>query len=197
LARYISGIPSMTLTKITDKGNYTLGVDLEGMPEGDYLFEIKNKTNRVLRGLSIGMENIAIFDSEAGTTINTPVAKVSLTNHSKDSSPKLIAYFTQNGWQRIGIQLANLMQKDAQVQLVSFDSGVMFRKMVTGVHSFAETWNMTAMPRTDFFLYVNTNNESILVFMKLKNSKVEIANIQKLKRQTENAPEKTIISLQQ
>jgi len=162
-----------------EKG-YAVNLNLKGMPEGDYLFEIKNRDNRHIQAFSIGANDIAFFKEQPGGEVEKGIAR--LVSYHPNNKGKLVTHFTDAGDKTLGVQLANLQLKPVILRMVSFETGTVLNKEVTGQHGYAEKWDMEGMASTDYFFYVRSSDASVLMIFKLKGSKIELKGIQRLER---------------
>jgi hypothetical protein len=156
-------------------------LNLQGMPEGDYLLEIKNRDNRHIQAFSISANDIAFFKEQPGSGTERKGIAQLVSCHPK-AKGKLVTHFTVAGDRTLGVQLANLQMKPTILRMVSFETGTMLNKEVAGQHGYAEKWNMEGMADADYFFYVRSVDASVLMYFQLDGNRVELKGIQRLER---------------
>lgn len=159
-----------------EKG-YAVNLNTQGMPEGDYFFEIKNRDNRHVQAFSIGKNDIAFFKEQPATAREKSIARFASLNINEKS--KLITYFTDEGNHKLGVQLANLQYQPALLRMVSLETGTMLTKEIAGVEGYAAKWNMEGMGDTDYLLYVRSGDANVVVFFQLNKNRLEMQSIQR------------------
>ena len=157
---------------------HAVNLNIQGMPEGDYVLEVKNRDNRYLQTFSAGMNDLAFFKEIPAKAAKKSYA--TLASFNPDDKSKLITYFTDKGSQLLGVQLANLQNQPALIRLVAFDAGIMLSKQVSGVQGYTEKWNLKGMANADYCLYVRSGDANVVLFFKLNGDVIELQNIQRL-----------------
>lgn len=155
---------------------YAKKFNLNGMPDGDYLFFVSNKRGSHLQMITMGERHIDFFRPIIAEPIN-PVAVFAGTNIKKRG--KLITYITKQNDNTIGVQLANLEGKAATIRINAVGEAMAFSETTEGKEGYAKLLNTTGMIPGKYFLYVKTEKTTVVQFFDVTKEGVKLGNGQK------------------
>jgi hypothetical protein len=164
---------------------YTTSLNMDGMPDGDYLLYVENRSTSKYNAFSMTGDDIAFFESKPTVQPSNGVAvKVSFEAAEKG---KLIAFITDEGQQdgppRLGVRLANLQKKPTNINIVTIADGPIFSALVKNEIGYGKALNLTGIASGNYFLYVQSTDATFFQFFRLtKEGRLEFGEIQRLER---------------
>lgn len=165
---------------------YNGTLNLYGMPDGDYVVFVRNREGMSAQTFAVDMAGVEFF---ATAPVEIPIAQLV----SLEAPNKLIYYLTDEGGMKIGVQLANLQQKPAKINIIAMMNGALYKKEVTQANGAAYTFNLEGWPAGDGFVYVRTHEMNLVQFFKLTENDLQLGTLQVLDHSRKTLlPEKLI-----
>ena len=158
---------------------YAAKLNLNGLPNGDYILFVANRKGLWTQAFSMTPEDLAFFEKPAKTNVK---AIASLVSYRVDERGKLITHFTEEGRMTLGVQLANLQGRPAEVSIVTVGYGSVYSKTVKGQIGYAHPINLEGITSGDYFLYVRSGDATVVQFFTIKNNELTLKGIQRLER---------------
>jgi predicted peptidase len=150
---------------VWNEAGFAKKLNLNEMPEGNYLFFVLNKNGKFVQMLSLGENEVDFFRSVPAFAGKKAVAVYASYNTRKRG--QLITYITQPGKHTIGVQLANLEEKTANLQINAVGESIAYDETVSGKHGYAKLLNTEGMLPGNYYLYVKTDKTTFVQFFKL------------------------------
>lgn len=163
---------------ISREVGFAMKYNLEGMPDNDYVVFIKNKDGQHFQAFSMEGNGIRFYDPQNAGSLKNLTA--SLENYEMKEVPKLITKITAEENRSLGVCITNL--KEAQVTLRLFsDSGTKIQtEKVENEHAYAKKWGLQNVVDGNYFLYIGSEDATIVQSIKVERNKVRIGAAQRL-----------------
>ena len=157
---------------------YSAKLNLEGMPDNDYVVFIKNRKGQHFQAFSMEGEVINFFQLQHTGSIKNLTA--SLENYEMKDAPQMIAKVTPENNRSLNVRLANLQNASTTMRLFS-DSGTKVQtENVDNEHAYAKNWNLENVADGNYFLYIDSKETTLLQSISVKGNKVEVGAVQRL-----------------
>lgn len=157
---------------------YSTKLNLEGMPDNDYVVFVKNKKGQHFQAFSMEGEGITFFQFQNAGTIKNLTA--SLESYEMKDAPRLITKVTPETNRSLNVRVANLKKAPTTLRLFS-DSGTKIQTVkVANEHAYAKNWDLQNVADGNYFLYIESENSKVVQSIKVKGNNVEIGEVQRL-----------------
>ena len=163
---------------ITKDVGYSAKLNLEGMPDNDYVVFIKNKKGQHFQAFSMEGEAINFFQLQDAGSIKNLTA--SLENYEMKEMPRLFTKVTTENNRSLNVLVANLKKSPTTLRLFS-DSGTKIQTVnVDNEHAYAKNWNLENVADGNYFLYIDSKETTLIQSISVKGKKVEVGAVQRL-----------------
>lgn len=159
------------------EAGYAKRLNLSELPEGDYLFYVENKEERFLQMIALDDRRMDFFRSVAPVKERKGVAL--LTGSDDSRRGRLIGYITQPKDDAIGVQLANLEWKRAEVRILAVGESIAYEETVSGEPGYAKLINFAGMSPGNYCVYIETPGVSIVQFFNWSGERLELEEMQR------------------
>ena len=157
---------------------YSAKLNLEGMPDNDYVVFIKNKKGQHFQAFSMEGEAINFFQLQNAGNIKNLTA--SLENYEMKEATQMITKVTAENNRSLNVRVANLKQNATTMRLFS-DSGTKIQTYnVENEHAYAKNWSLENVADGNYFLYIDSKETSLIQSISVKGNKVEVGAVQRL-----------------
>jgi hypothetical protein len=156
---------------------YAKRLNLSELPKGNYLFYVENKDERYLQMIAIDDSRLDFFRSAAPVRARKGVALLTGSDDSRRGG--LIGYITQPENHAIGVQLANLESKRAEVRILALGESIAYAETVSGVPGYAKLINFEGMAPGNYYVCVETPGVSIVQFFNWSGEGLEFEEMQR------------------
>lgn len=160
---------------------YAKKLNLNGMPNGDYVLYVKNREDFHAQAFNVGAVGIAFFKEQMEAKRGNVYAHFATVD--LDGKGSLIAHFNAVGDQTLAVRLANFQKRPATIELMGLSSGVQLSEYTIGENGYAKQWNMTGLGNGEYVTYVRTLDTTIALFFRLNENSVELLQLQRMERQ--------------
>ena len=149
---------------------YAANYVMEGMPLGDYLIHISNRTGRKVRAIHLSDENLSLF------TFTRPQAsgKESDFTAAKREGQFLARFSTVEGEPALGVQLANLKYQPTTLFMARLEGIPIMDKKLDNPHAYARQLNLNGLPEGNYYYYVKNRETSLFQMFRIKGESVEL-----------------------
>ncbi|MEZ4959432.1 MAG: hypothetical protein R2830_06430 [Saprospiraceae bacterium] len=162
---------------------YATRLNLNGMPNGDYVLFIANRSGTWAQAFSMTPEDIVLFETPAAKANANSVA--SLVSYDMGGKGKLITHFSTEGDLSLGVQLANLRGYSTELSIVTLGSGFVFGTTFSGQNGFARWFNLAGANDGTYFFYVKAVDATVLQFFTISDGKIGKGVIQRMEKPLE------------
>lgn len=149
-------------------------LNLEGMPDGNYILWINGNAGEHFQLLNLSAGSIQLFDSTGKKELAN--GTVLLTGGKQVG--KTIVRINPEGTQSIQVQLANLKELPSTVTLHSVGAGPVLVQNIKGEQAYAKNFNLKGMASGSYFLTVQTKEATICQFFTLSKDGVSFGPAQ-------------------
>jgi len=157
---------------------YSAKLNLEGMPDNDYVVFIKNKKGQHFQAFSMEGEDITFFQLQNAGSIKNLTA--SLENYEMKETAQLISKVTAEMNRSLGVRIANLKEAPTTLRLFSDGGTKIQTEKVANEHAYAKNWDLQNVADGNYFLYIESGNTTVVQSIKVKGNNVEIGAVQRL-----------------
>lgn len=155
---------------VWNKSGYSKNLNMDGMPTGDYVLFIQNKADRFTQVFSkIGL-GLAFFETE-----NQDTEALAVLTANKAAKGNVICRFSKSADQTIGIQLANLQQKNTTVQLNTLKSEPVLNEKINNENGYSKKFNVQEMDHGVYYFVVRTGQQVYVQFFQITRESVQLA----------------------
>ncbi len=163
---------------ISREVGFGMNFNLEGMPDNDYVVFIKNKNGQYFQTFSMEGNDITFFDLQnKGSTKNLTA---SLEKNEMKETPQLITKVTAEEKRSLGVRLANLKKAQVTLRLFSDSGSKIQTEKVDNEHAYAKKWDLQNVSDGNYFLYIESENTTIVQFIVVERSNIQIGAVQRL-----------------
>lgn len=157
---------------------YSAKLNLEGMPDNDYVVFVKNKKGQQFQAFSMEGADITFFQLQNSGTIKNLTA--SLENYEMKETAQLITKVTVEGTQSLGVRVANLKEVPTTLRLFSDGGTTIQTEKVDGEHAYAKSWDLQNVADGNYFLFIESGKTTVIQSISVKRNKVEVGAVQRL-----------------
>ena len=159
---------------------YAKKLNLNGMPNGDYVLYVKNSEDFHAQAFTVGAADIAFFKEQMEAKRGNVYAHFATFDLGDKGT--LITHFNGVGEQTLAIRLANFQKMPATIELMGLSSGVQLEENAIGENGYAKRWNMTGLSNGEYVTYVRTLDTTVALFFRLNENSVELLQLQRMER---------------
>lgn len=149
---------------VWNENAYAKNLDLDGMPEGEYVLFVKNKLDQHIQPFARNSYDITFFETakESATVVQTS-AKGAKTG-------QLICRIHPTSKESLTVQLANLRKENTSILLNNLKSVPVIQEQVTDQNGYNKSFNLKGIDSGTYYFVIRTENTVQLQFFN-KNSK--------------------------
>lgn len=161
---------------------YAKRLNLDGMPEGQYVCFVKNRRGHSTRAFRLNANDLSFFETPGSSNLGdnhrvyTGAARASIVRIGADETNV------------IHLQLANLQQQNALIRLNALGEGVAFEQKVQGQSGYAQKINLTGMIPGAYFLYLKAGNAAMIQHFNLDAEGIELGKLEQLDQPGQTQP---------
>ncbi len=163
---------------ITKEYGFAKQFDLSIIPTGTYIVYVRNAGEKHVKTFAKYKDDLAFFDTSNTTTSNQAFAQ--LTSSQAKSTNRLITRITASDAYNVDVQLANLLNKKAKIQLNQLGGLYLVKEQVSGKAGYAKTFNCLGLAKGDYYLLVQTQKSTLIQFFTINKDGIEMGEEQRL-----------------
>lgn len=172
-----------------NENGYHKKINMAGMPPGEYLVVIKKQNTIHTQAFMLTSKYLIFFETKKKKIEDKTVAKlVSLDN--SNGKRGILANVTETSNNTLKVQLANLQGKQVVIDLHKIGEASAMEDKVSGEQGYSKNLNLTGMPFGNYYLHLQTPEESFLYFFDFGRAGVMIKSKQYLANSTISVNEK-------
>ncbi|MBK7869178.1 MAG: hypothetical protein IPJ74_00140 [Saprospiraceae bacterium] len=158
---------------------YHKTINMTGMPPGEYLVVINKQNTIQTQAFMLTTKHLVLFEAAKTNGEEEAIAKL-VSFDNKSTTRNIITNITKESNNIIKIQLANLQGKQIVMNLHQIGNNSAMEVKVSGEQGYSKNWNLTGMPFGDYYLHLQTPEESFLYFLEFGKEGITIQSKQHL-----------------
>jgi hypothetical protein len=162
------------------ESGYAKKLNLNGMPNGDYVLYVKNSDDFHAQAFTVGTADIAFFKEQMEAKRGNVYAH--LVAFDLGDRGSLITHFNAVGEQTLSVRLANFQKRPAIIELMGLKGGVQLRENAIGENGYAKRWNLSGLGNGEYVTYVRTLDTTVALFFRLNENHIELLQLQRTER---------------
>lgn len=159
---------------IWNEDGYAKRLNLNGMPNGYYLFYVKSRDVSYVQSFQLRESEVVLLESSGAGNPGTAFAV-----QTGSERPALVR-ITSESDNAIRLQLANLQEQTALIRLNILGEGMAYEESVRGEQGFAKNINLNGMAYGAYFLYLKVGGASVIQFMDISPAGVRLDALERL-----------------
>lgn len=161
---------------IWNEEGYAKLLNLNGMPNGYYLCYVKNRSGLYTQSFRLDETDLVLFEHPESEN-----SGAAFTFQTGSERPSIVRIKAGEGSQ-VRLQLANLQEQPTLVQLNTLGESIAYRQSIRGEQAFAQNINLGGMASGAYFLYVSVGQASLVQFIELSPSGVQLGALDLLEQ---------------
>jgi len=157
---------------------FSTKLNLEGMPDNDYVVFIKNKNGQHFQAFSMEGKEITFFALQNNGNIKNLTA--SLENYEMKDAAQMIVKVTGEANRSLGVRVANLKEESVTFRLFSDGGSKIHTEKIANEHAYAKNWDLKKVVDGNYFLYVESGNTTVVQSITVKGNNVQVGDVQRL-----------------